>query len=78
MKTQDQYFSLTSLSEYTDTPIPTLRDYIKACGLPCFKVRGKLSIRRSEFDAWMEGFRVKHDSLSNIVDDVMEGLASDR
>ena len=74
----DKYLSLNSLAEYADLPVPTLRDYIKGCGLPCFKVKGKLLVRKSEFDEWMEGFRVKsQDALKDIVDDVMQTLKSD-
>ena len=74
----DKYLSLKSLSEYSDLPTPTLRDYIKGCGLPCFKVRGKLLVRKSEFDSWLEGFRVKsQDELKDIVDDVMQSLKSE-
>ena len=74
----DKYLSLNSLAEYADLPVPTLRDYIKGCGLPCFKVKGKLLVRQSEFDEWMEGFRVKsQDALKDIVDDVMQTLKSD-
>ena len=75
--TQPQYFDLKGLSTYSSLPVPTLRDYLKGFGLPCFKVRGKLLVKKSEFDAWLEGFRVNQDRLEDIVDDVMKSLKSD-
>lgn len=75
--TQPEYFDLKGLSTYSSLPVPTLRDYMKDCGLPCFKVRGKLLVKRSEFDVWLEGFRVSQEKLEKIVDEVMENLKSD-
>ena len=51
---------------------------MKECNLPCFKVRGKLLVRKSEFDKWIEGFRVKQDKQKDIVNEVMEKLKSDK
>ncbi len=72
---KDQYFDLKGLSVFSSMAVGTLRDHIKAGSLPCFKVRGKILIKMSEFDAWIEGYRMnKKQELNNIVDDVMEGL----
>lgn len=54
----DQYFDLSGLYAYSCIPVPTLRDYIKRDGMPCYKLRGKILVKRSEFDAWMDGHRV--------------------
>jgi hypothetical protein len=51
---KDQYFDLPGLKAYSCIPVPTLRDYIKRDGMPCFKLRGKILVKRSEFDAWMD------------------------
>ena len=55
---KDQYFDLPGLNAYSCIPVPTLRDYIKRDGLPYFKLRGKILVRRSEFDAWVNSHRV--------------------
>jgi hypothetical protein len=34
-----------------------LRSYIKKLGLPCFRVDGKIMIKRSEYDKWFDRFR---------------------
>ena len=54
----------------------TVRDYIKKEGLPCFKVRGKVLIKRSEFEDWLEHYRVVN-RLDEIVSDVLASLVSD-
>jgi len=67
------YFDLKRLSVYSDLAVPTLRDYIREGKLPCFKVKGKILIRRSEFDGWIEKFRVKKD-LTGIADEALQSL----
>ncbi len=57
---KDQYFDLPGLNAYSCIPVPTLRDYIKRDGMPCFKLRGKILVKRSEFDAWMQANVAEH------------------
>jgi len=55
--------------------VPTLRDYLRSDGLPHFKLKGKILVRVSEFDGWLESFRVDgKQKLNRIVNDVMESL----
>ena len=72
---KDQYFDLRGLEVYSSIRVPTLRDYIRSDALPCFKVKGKILIRKSEFDRWLEQYRInrKHD-LNRIVDDIIESV----
>ena len=73
----DQYFDLKALSAYSSMAVPTLRDHIRdVCSpLPHFKVKGKILVRRSEFDKWLEGFRVSDsDNLEQIVEDAIKDL----
>ena len=72
---KDQYFDLKGLSVYSALKIPTLRDHIIKSGLPCFKVKGKILVRRSEFDLWIEQHRCnKKQDINNIVQDVLNKL----
>jgi hypothetical protein len=72
---KDQYFDLKGLEAYSALKVPTLRDHIKSGDLPCFKVKGKILIRKSEFDIWIEDYRVNRTKqINNIVDDVMSSL----
>jgi excisionase family DNA binding protein len=74
---KDQYFDLRGLEVYSALKVPTLRDYIKSGDLPCFKVKGKILIRKSEFDTWLEDYRVNRaKQINDIVDDVMSSLKS--
>ena len=54
----DQYFDLPALREYSSISIDTLRDHIRRDGLPAFQPRGKILVRKSEFDAWMNDHRL--------------------
>ena len=73
---KDQFFDLRGLAVYSAMGVPTLRDYIRDEKLPCFKVKGKYLIKRSEFDRWLERYRTNkcHD-LDAIVDGAMSDLS---
>jgi excisionase family DNA binding protein len=72
---KDQYFDLRGLSAYSALGVGTLRDHIKSGKLPAFKVKSKILIRRSEFDIWLEDYRVNRTKqINDIVDDVMSRL----
>lgn len=71
----DRFLDLKRLSQYSSLGIPTLRDYIRSDALPCFKVKGKILIKQSEFDTWLERYRVNQSQdLNSIVDEVMDSL----
>jgi len=72
---KDQYFDLQGLSAYSALGVGTLRDYIKSGGLPYYKLRGKILVKRSEFEDWIKFFRVdKKQEIASIVDDVVSSL----
>jgi len=71
----DPLLDLRGLSEYSSLGVPTLRDYLRSGGLPYFKLKGKILVRLSEFDIWLEDYRVKRTrQINDIVDDVMSSL----
>lgn len=72
---KDQYFDLKGLSVYSSIGVSTLRDHIRV-DLPCFKAKGKILVKRSEFDAWMLEKHRHKPELNSIVDDVMDSLKS--
>ena len=55
---KDQFFDLRGLSAYSSLGVSTLRDYIRRGKLPYLKMRGKILVRKSEFDKWTEKFRI--------------------
>ena len=71
----DQYFDLKALSGYSCLAVPTLRDYLQQ-GMPYFKLKGKILVKRSEFDGWLESFRINKDyEIDSIVNGVIRGLS---
>ncbi len=71
----DQYFDLRGLAVYSAIGLGTLRDHIKANNLPAFKVKGKILVKRSEFDRWIEGYRVSMEKQD--LDELVDGIISD-
>lgn len=74
MQTDDIYLDFKKLSAYSALGVGTLRDYVKSGSMPAFKLKGKILIKRSEFDNWMEKYRI--NKKMNI-DDIVDGVLSD-
>lgn len=56
----DNYMSLATLAGYSGLSVRTLRTYLDGPpgeALPCYRIDGKILVKRSAFDAWMEQFR---------------------
>ena len=56
----DPYFGLKALATYSGMSVRTLRSHLDAqpdVALPCYRVNGRVLVRRSEFDEWMSQFR---------------------
>ena len=57
----DPFLSLRALAGYSSLSVRTLRHFIDELppeqALPCYRLPGKLLVRRSEFDAWLEQYR---------------------
>ena len=71
----DRLLDLKRLSEYSSLGIPTLRDYLRSNGLPYFKLKGKILVRLSEFNNWLESFKVDtKPDLDTLADDVLKSL----
>ena len=71
----NRLLDLRGLSEYSSLGVPTLRDYLRSGGLPYFKLKGKILVRLSEFNAWMESFKIEpKQELDLLVDEVISSL----
>jgi hypothetical protein len=58
----DPLFSLKGLAGYSSLSPRTLRaftDLLPDEALPCYRLPGKILVRRSEFDAWLEHYRTR-------------------
>jgi hypothetical protein len=55
----DPYLSLTGLAGYSGLSVRKLRASLTDAGhpLPCYRVGGKILVRRSEFDVWIAAYR---------------------
>lgn len=72
---KDGYLDLPGLAKYCSLKVPTLRGHIRSGDLPAYKVKGKILIRKSEFDLWISAFRInKKQNLDTLADDVLKSL----
>jgi len=75
---KDQYFDLRGLQAYSGMKVSLIREYIRRNGLPCFQIKGKIFIKQSEFDKWINQYRInRKKDINNIVNSVMKNLQSD-
>ena len=73
----DPFLDLRALSSYASLSVRKLRDLLDDAErpLPCYQVGGKLLVRRSEFDAWIAGYRRRaRADVDRIVTDVLRTL----
>jgi hypothetical protein len=74
----DCYLPLRELSAYAGLSVRTLRGYLShaAHPLPCYRVGGKVLVKRSEYDGWVAAFRSSEPGrvVDSIVAEVMGGL----
>lgn len=74
----DGYLSLKTLAAYTGLSVRTLRSHFRhpTYPLPCYRIGGRVLVRRSDFDAWAGQFRVVRSTVSvdELVSDVVRGL----
>jgi len=78
----DRYFDLKGLSVYSSMGVSTLRYHIRKNDLPAFKIPGKkervgkILIKRSEFDTWMESFRANEFfDIEAVADEAIKALS---
>ena len=75
---RDEYMDLKCLSKYCGLSVRTLRQDLKDLvhRLPSFRLRpgGKIWVRRSDFDRWMEQFRQESSDLDGLVSKITKEL----
>ena len=72
------WLSLRELTEYASVSERTLREWLHRStdALPAVRVDGKILVRKSEFDAWLERHRIQPDASID-VDAIVDGLLKD-
>jgi excisionase family DNA binding protein len=60
-KIEREWLSLRQLTEYASVSERTLREWLHrgSDALPAVRVDGKILVRRSQFDAWLERHRME-------------------
>ena len=77
----DPFLSLRALAGYSDLSIRKLRDFLELPQhpLPCYRIGGKILVRRSEFDGWIAAYRHHgRRDVDRIVNEVLRDLPSGR
>jgi len=73
----DPYMALTALSTYSSISKRKLRDFLKdpLHPLPCYRIDGKILVRRSEYDLWVRQFRkVGNSNVEKIVAEILSNF----
>ncbi len=72
----DPYLSLKALAGYSGLSVRSLRGFLSdpVRPLPAYRPGGKILVRRSEFDRWIQAFRYAPD-VDRIVDEVVTDLS---
>lgn len=70
------YLDLQALANYSCTSVRWLRNRLvdRTCPLPCYRVEGKILVKREEFEQWMAMYRAPNeiDNLSELITAVVE------
>ena len=73
----DPFLSLQALATYSSLSVRKLRDYLTdpIHPLPCYRIGGKILVRRSEYDAWAASYRqVGQANVDRVVSEVLRAL----
>lgn len=73
----DPFLPLKALAAYSGLSVRILRAYLgdPERPLPCYRVGGKILVRRSEFDSWIARYRqVGRQDVDRLVADALKGL----
>jgi predicted DNA-binding transcriptional regulator AlpA len=73
----DGYLPLKALAQYSGLSVRTLRSYLASPShpLPCFRIGGKIVVKRSEYDRWVNQFRIAStDGIDALVAETLRGL----
>jgi len=77
----DPYLSLKALAGYSGLSVRTLRSYLTDPfhPLPCYRVGGKVLVRRSEFDRWITRYRQEgREQLDALVEEIVSEVKQGR
>jgi hypothetical protein len=74
---ETEYLDIQALSIYTCLSPRTLRKILnRQGGPPAYRLPGKILVRRSDWDMWVEQYRREPVNLDDVVDEVLAGFQS--
>ena len=76
----DPYLSLRAAAPYCGLGVRTLRGWLShpERPLPCYRVNGKILLRRSELDRWLSAFRrVGTEDVDTMVDGLLREIQAE-
>ena len=75
----DYYMSLKALATYSGISKRKLKDLIKHTEypLPTFKIDGSIRIKKSEFESWINQFRLVPENRGKVVDEIVDDIIKD-
>jgi len=75
---QREWLDMRALQQYASVSERTLRGWIHRPSnpLPATRVSTKLLVRRSTFDQWLEGHKLKQVDVGCIVDEMIAGVTN--
>ena len=74
----DPYLPLRALGSYSGLSVRRLRQLLEdpAHPLPCYRVGGKILVRRSEFDVWIADYRARgRVDVDRLVNDTLSDFS---
>lgn len=69
---KDRFLDLKNLSKYSCLSVKTLRQFLPF--IPHYKLRGKILIRQSAFDAFIEKFKAEETELDKVVKEITDSF----
>jgi hypothetical protein len=71
-----EWLDLKAITRYACVSERTLREWIHKADnpLPASQVSGKILVRKSSFDCWLEAHRLKTIDVGCIVDEIVAGV----
>jgi hypothetical protein len=74
----DGYLPLPDLARYSGLPVRRLRDHLRdaAHPLPHYRIGGRVVVKRSEYDAWVQHFHCESNVApeDRLARDILEAM----
>ena len=69
---EDRFLDLKNLSKYACLSVKTLREFLPF--IPHYRLRGKILIKQSAFDEFIEKFKVEETNIDKVVKETIKSF----